>query len=439
MFLNVFLSGRLHAQAFLPESSANSKSPEESRLSALSPAVPEAGKLRWWKGNLHTHTLWSDGDSFPETVVEWYKTNDYHFLAISDHNIMLEGPGWLEIRTNSPQPHILKDYLNRYGDKVEMGELEGKQYVRLKMLSELSAAYHEKDRFLLIPSEEITDRYLIYPVHMNVTNPRELIKPQGGSNVFEVMQNNVNAVLSQRQRTGTPMFPHVNHPNFGWGIMAEDIIRLKGEHFFEVYNGHPAVRNEGDKQHPSTDRMWDIILTRRLAEKNSEPLFGLAVDDAHHYHDNNPTNSNPGRGWIMVQSPKLAAPEIINALEKGAFYASSGVSLKDIRMEKNVFSVQVEAQAGVTYLTRFIGTRKGYDPKNTPVLDASGNRLPITHTYSADVGQVFAEAKGDRAEYKLKGNELYLRAKIISSKPKVNGYATNEVEVAWTQPVFFSR
>jgi hypothetical protein len=25
---------------------------------------------RWWKGNTHTHTLWSDGDGAPELVVD---------------------------------------------------------------------------------------------------------------------------------------------------------------------------------------------------------------------------------------------------------------------------------------------------------------------------------------------------------------------------------
>jgi hypothetical protein len=31
------------------------------------------GELRWWKGNIHTHSLWSDGDDFPEAVAEWYE------------------------------------------------------------------------------------------------------------------------------------------------------------------------------------------------------------------------------------------------------------------------------------------------------------------------------------------------------------------------------
>ena len=35
----------------------------------------------YWKGNLHTHSLWSDGDDFPEMIVDWYKRHGYQFLA----------------------------------------------------------------------------------------------------------------------------------------------------------------------------------------------------------------------------------------------------------------------------------------------------------------------------------------------------------------------
>ncbi|NND80278.1 MAG: histidinol-phosphatase, partial [Maribacter sp.] len=28
--------------------------------------------LQWFKGNLHTHSYWSDGDEFPEVIMEWY-------------------------------------------------------------------------------------------------------------------------------------------------------------------------------------------------------------------------------------------------------------------------------------------------------------------------------------------------------------------------------
>src|SRR5688500_1236788 len=46
--------------------------------------------FRWFKGNTHTHTINTDGDSPPETVVKWYKDNGYNFLVISDHDTITE-------------------------------------------------------------------------------------------------------------------------------------------------------------------------------------------------------------------------------------------------------------------------------------------------------------------------------------------------------------
>ena len=48
----------------------------------------------WWKGNLHTHSYWSDGDEFPEVIMDWYKTHGYQFVALSDHNILAQGEKW---------------------------------------------------------------------------------------------------------------------------------------------------------------------------------------------------------------------------------------------------------------------------------------------------------------------------------------------------------
>ncbi|MDO5566592.1 MAG: hypothetical protein Q4G59_08040, partial [Planctomycetia bacterium] len=46
-------------------------------------AQPES---QWFRGNLHTHTQWSDGTPLPEWAVAWYKDRGYHFLCPSDHN-----------------------------------------------------------------------------------------------------------------------------------------------------------------------------------------------------------------------------------------------------------------------------------------------------------------------------------------------------------------
>ena len=61
--------------------------------SITAPAVPsqlpgDRSEWRWYKGNTHTHTLQSDGDSTPDEVTRWYKERGYHFLVLSDHNVL---------------------------------------------------------------------------------------------------------------------------------------------------------------------------------------------------------------------------------------------------------------------------------------------------------------------------------------------------------------
>ena len=48
---------------------------------------------RWFKGNLHTHTLNSDGDSLPDEVVRWYRAHGYQFLVLTDHNFLTSVDG----------------------------------------------------------------------------------------------------------------------------------------------------------------------------------------------------------------------------------------------------------------------------------------------------------------------------------------------------------
>ena len=57
-------------------------------LTSLLSTASAADSARWWRGNLHTHSLWSDGDDFPEMIAELYQTNGYHFLAFTDHNTL---------------------------------------------------------------------------------------------------------------------------------------------------------------------------------------------------------------------------------------------------------------------------------------------------------------------------------------------------------------
>src|SRR5436190_2840484 len=91
--------------------------------------------LRYWKGNLHTHSLWSDGDDYPEMIADWYKSHGYHFLAMTDHNRLSEGERWVDSTGEKSKAGgiALEKYLARVGPSwVERRELLGKWQVRLK-------------------------------------------------------------------------------------------------------------------------------------------------------------------------------------------------------------------------------------------------------------------------------------------------------------------
>jgi hypothetical protein len=151
---------------------------------------------RWWKGNLHTHTLWSDGRDYPEMVVEWYKQHGYHFLALSDHNVLLQGQNWIDVTDKRAGVEVFNKYLERFGDSwVERRTVDGKLQVRLKPLNEFRCLFEEPGRFLLIQAEEITQK----KAHLNAINLREVIPPYEADGALEVMRGCVNKVMAQSE------------------------------------------------------------------------------------------------------------------------------------------------------------------------------------------------------------------------------------------------
>ncbi|MBC6997840.1 histidinol-phosphatase [Cytophaga sp. FL35] len=383
-------------------------------ISCTEKETPKAKPQKWFKGNLHTHSYWSDGDEFPEVILDWYKNHDYQFLALSDHNTMAREEKWIDIREDSVYQEAFQSYLKNYGeDWVDYKIDSGTTRVKLKTFKEYSEYAQLAGEFLVIPSEEITDRFEDKHIHMNVTNIQEMISPKGGNSVLETMQNNLDQVLEQRQRTGVPMIPHINHPNFYYSIDLDDMKALNGERFFEVYNGHPVVHNMGDSVHISTEEMWDLINIDYL-ENNKPLMYGLATDDSHSYHHIGNKWSNAGRGWIMVQSDTLSATSLIEAMEAGHFYASTGVTLKTAAMDANVLTVEVDAEPNVDYEITFVGCDKGNS--ETKVLQT---------------------VKGTTASFELDEDLLFVRSKIVSTKKQENPIEELFFEMAWTQPVQF--
>ena len=301
------------------------------------------GEPRWFKGNTHTHTLNSDGDSTPDEVVRWYRQHGYHFLVLTDHNFLTSVDG-------------------------------------------LNALHGADQQFLVVRGEEVTDRFGEKPLHVNGLDVARLVRPQGGASVVDVLQRNVDAI---RQESGVP---HINHPNFRWAVTPAELAQVSNTKLFEIYNGHPQTNNAGGGGVPGLEEAWDAILS------SGTLLYGIAVDDAHVFREpGNPDVAGPGRGWVMVRAARLDARLLLEALERGDFYASTGVVLSDLRADARSVTVTVKAEPWAKYRIQFIG--KG--------------------------GRVLREAAESSATYAIAGDEGYVRARVLES----NG------RMAWTQPM----
>jgi hypothetical protein len=110
-----------------------------------------------------------------------------------------------------------------------------------------------------------------------------------------------------------------------------------------------------------------------------------------------PTASRPGRGWIYVRAARLDGREIVAALERGDFYASTGVELADVAFANNRVTLAVKVESSSKYRVRFIGRD----------------------------GRLLKEVPSDSASYDVRGDEGYVRAVVYESNGKK----------AWTQPV----
>lgn len=403
------------------------------------PAAPAIG----WKGNLHTHSLWSDGTDFPEMIVAWYRDHGYNFLSLTEHDLLQRDERWVDVEAedagwpprNASARRALPGYRDRFGvDWVEERALPNGHLVRLRLLEEYRARFERPGAFLLIEGEEITDAA---GTHVNALNPEVAIMPQGGESAAERIRSNVLAVAAQERRLRLPIAAIVNHPNFTWAWTAEDIAAVPEARLFEVYNGHLLVNNAGDSLHASSEQIWDVALALRHAA-GDPPLYAVATDDAHDYREYGDTISRTGRGWVMVRTALLHPDSIVNALKAGRFYASTGVAIRAESHDAEGMRIEIDAEPGVTYRTRFIGTRSDVPLDGEPVLDADGDTLRTTMRYDERVGEVLADVEGAVAEYRFQGDERYVRAQVTSSQPHLDpttGMLLG-VQQAWLQPVF---
>jgi hypothetical protein len=110
----------------------------------------------------------------------------------------------------------------------------------------------------------------------------------------------------------------LNHPNWQYRphYHREELLAAGPYDGVEIFNG-VIKRLEGYEI--ATDK-WDYLLAQ------GRRVLGFASDDYH-------IESDIAQGWIMVRATERTPLAILQAIQSGNFYASSGVTITDIRRE----------------------------------------------------------------------------------------------------------
>lgn len=263
--------------------------------------LPETG--RFYKANLHSHTVVSDGRLTPEEAKENYKSHGYGIMAFTDHRI--------------------------YRNHEELND-EG-----FLALAAVEVDINEKSPDCLRPRDKT------YHINLYDTKPgyKRVRKEQGICPECRYGDiDYINQYLMDMKELG--FLACYNHPY--WSMQSyEDYKDLEGLFAMEIYN-HGC---EHDGLYGYNPQSYEEML--RLGKR----LWCLATDDNHNsYPFDHPLCDSFG-GFTMIKAECLSYDSVINALINGHFYSSMGPEIKELYVEGRELVVKagpVKVICGIT-------------------------------------------------------------------------------------------
>ena len=286
------------------------------------------------KGALHCHTTRSDGSGTPEEVIKLHHEEGYHFMALTDHNIF--------------------NHVN-HAD------------VPMTMLSGI-----ERDMGMPGPAQD--KPICIHVVGVGVPHdprtPGQDVRPEWFGDHEDC--KDAQQMIDEMHTWGLKTI--YAHPE--WSCTTyQDFKDLKGNFGMEVWNTGCVMDNGLDDNAPYWDEAWD----------DGNEMWGVATDDGH------PMNQHC-KGWVMVSSDNNAE-SILEALEKGEFYASCGPEIYDFYEEDGRVVVKCSPVKSIQFVTLRYPLRKWYAEEGATMTEAYSDPPKGTRYVRATV----VDALGRRA------------------------------------------
>lgn len=316
----------------------------------------------WYKGNLHSHTINSDGHLTPQESVNLFKQHGYHFLCFSDHDIYTDYSAQFDSEDFCMLPGleasaILMDAEGK--NRLKVHHIHGILGTKKMQMEAAAPLFQHKER-------------LTPPVFYGTWE---------GAMVAQRLCDSLRA---------RGCFTTYNHPIWS-RVEQEEFIHTKGIDGLEIFNYNTV--NESGTGYDVT--YWDVMLRKGIY------MNAVATDDNH----NEGLFDDACGGWIMVNAEKLDHDTIVQAFLDGNYYSSAGPEIYDWGVKNDTVYVKCSDVSRINFV--------------------AGNCVNAGITVMGNE----PDESITQAEFKLKGNESYVRAECIDAAGKT----------AWTNPIFLKK
>lgn len=264
--------------------------------------LPENGKF--YKANMHAHTVQSDGQNTPEEVKSIFMDKGYSVVAYTDHNVFLDRSELCD-----------ESFVALNGVELDInGRNFGSGWLTMETCH-INFIAKEQDN---LECPYYNERYL----YVNAPKYRDLMKRDEQTVNFErkYTPECISEMLLGGQKKG--FYTIYNHPT---GSLERFPIYSKYENMnaMEIYNGVWC----------NDSHVYDDMLS--LGKR----IHCVGGDDSH-------SLGGSGFSWTMIKAERLGYREIMQALENGNFYASQGPSIYELYVEDGVMHIKTsDAQA----------------------------------------------------------------------------------------------
>lgn len=270
-----------------------------------------SGDMPQYRANLHSHSTLSDGNLTPEELRALYQSNGYSILAITDHEL--------------PKNHSHmsdKDFLMLTGYEA---------YVRPNP-NYIFDPYEVEAHLNFFAKDPNNETVICYNPASNKFFAKNHIDPDrmhraGSEREREYSVEYLNEFIRTAVENG--YLVSYNHPT--WSMEDEERI-FAYENIFSLEIDNFCSYQSNAIEHAGA--LYDKMLRRR------KKIFCHAGDDNHNSHSLGSPKCDSFGAWTMILAKELTYASVIEAMECGNMYASTGPRINEISIEDGKVHVE---------------------------------------------------------------------------------------------------